>query len=184
MIHAATALAGVVTYTDKNAWQNALGGPFLTEDFNDSMLNSGVSFTSSESAQINPALGHFQDVLTSTSNNEPTTVWSFSPPIAAYGGNWTLGGPGGSGNSLLVYIEDSNFYVGAIGNSYDGGFWGFISDTPFTSVRLIGSTGQNQQNYKLDDMVYAPVPEPASLCLYGAGLVGIFLAVRRSRLTL
>ena len=84
----------------------------------------------------------------------------------AYGGNWTLGGPGGSGNSLQVYIADSSFHVGSISNSYGGGFWGFVSDTPVTSVRLVGGSGTNQQNYTLDNMVYAggtAVPvQPAS----------------------
>jgi hypothetical protein len=46
-------------------------------------------------------------------------------------------------------------YVGFVSNSYNGEFWGFISDTPFTSVRLVGGTGTNQQNYRLDDMVYS-----------------------------
>jgi hypothetical protein len=55
----------------------------------------------------------------------------------------------------LVYIADSSLLVGVIPNSYGGGFWGFISDTPFTSVQLIGGSGTNQQNYTLDNMVYS-----------------------------
>jgi hypothetical protein len=84
------------------------------------------------------------------------TIWTFSPQVIAYGGTWTLAGPGGSGNSLLVYIDDIDQPVGVISNNYDGDFWGFISDTPFTSVTLLGGTGSNQQSYKLDDMVYCP----------------------------
>ena len=30
-----------------------------------------------------------------------------------------------------------------LGIRYGGGFWGFISDTPFTSVKLIGSDWAN-----------------------------------------
>ena len=109
LMNAANALAGVMIYTDKPAWETALGGQFLTEDFNDEKLNIGVDVFSSESGHINPDVqGYYQDVLTSESNNEPYTIWSFSPQIMAYGGNWTLGGPGGSGNSLLVYIADSS----------------------------------------------------------------------------
>lgn len=148
----------VTVYTDKTEWENALRGQFAAEDFADDQLNVGVSFVSTESGHINPAQGYYQDVLASQSQNEPMTTWSFVPQITAYGGNWVLGGPGGSGNSLLVYIADLSFYVGAIPNSYNGGFWGFISDTPFTSVRLVGGRGTNQQNYSLDDMVYSPVP--------------------------
>lgn len=158
--------AAIVTvYTDKTAWENALAGAFLTEDFADSILNAGVSFVSTESGHVNPAEECYQDVLASSSQNEPMTTWSFTPEILAYGGNWTLGGPGGSGNSLLVYLADSSLFVGAISNSYGGEFWGFISDTPFTSVKLVGGGGTNQQNYRLDDMVYSPIPEPTTLSL-------------------
>ena len=152
-------------YTDRTEWENALAGQFLTEDFADDILNTGVSFVSSESGHINPAEENYQDVLASQSQNEPTTTWSFVPQITAYGGNWTLGGPGGSGNSLLVYIADSSSYVGSISNSYGGEFWGFISDTPFTSVQFIGGSGIHQQNYRLDDMVYSYIPEPATMSL-------------------
>ncbi|MFH1748622.1 MAG: hypothetical protein ABIG44_16425 [Planctomycetota bacterium] len=145
----------VTVYTDKVEWENALGGQFLLEDFADDQLNPGVSFVSTESGHINPTLECFQDVLASESQNEPMTTWSFVPEIIGYGGNWTLGGPGGSGNSLLVYIDDLSLYVGYIPNSYNGGFWGFTSDTPFTSVRVIGGAGTNQQHYCLDDMVYS-----------------------------
>ena len=88
--------AATVIYTDKTAWESALGGQFLTEDFSDSDLNTGVSYVSTESGHINPAHGYYQDTLASTSQNEPMTTWSFTPEITAYGGDWTLGGPGGS----------------------------------------------------------------------------------------
>jgi hypothetical protein len=144
----------ITVYTDKTEWQNALGGQYLTEDFADTMLNAGVSYVSSESGHINPEQECYQDVLASESQNDPMTVWTFEPQIAAFGGDWTLGGPGGSGNSLHVYIDDDSLYVGAISNSFNGGFWGFVSDTAFSSVTLVGGSGTNQQHYCLDDMVY------------------------------
>lgn len=180
MFWAATVNATTIVYTDKTTWENALGGQFLTEDFADAQLNAGVSFVSSESGHVNPAQECYQDVLTSTSQNEPATTWDFTPEITAYGGNWTLGGPGGSGNNLLVYIVGVSSAVGSISNSYNGGFWGFISDTPFTSVKLIGGRGTNQQHYSLDDMVYSPVPEPGTFLLLSAGLI-CFLAWGRGR---
>jgi hypothetical protein len=152
---ATVSATSITIYTDRTQWENALGKPFLTEDFSDAELNDGVSFVSTESGHINPALETYQDVLTSESQNEPMTTWSFTPQIYGFGGDWTLGGPGGSGNSLLVYIADSSILVGAIPNSYSGGFWGFISDTPITSVRLVGGSGTNQQNYTMDNMVYS-----------------------------
>ncbi len=155
--------ATITIYTDKLEWQNVLAGEFLTEDFADTLLNPGVSFVSNESGHINPQLECYQDVLASQSQNEPMTIWTFVPRIVAYGGDWTLGGPGGSGNSLAVYIEDDSLYVGFISNSYNGEFWGFISDTPFSSVRLVGGPGTNQQHYCLDNMVYSPVTSPSNV---------------------
>ncbi len=153
---ATTVSAQTITiYTDRAEWESAMSGQFLMETFADDQLNPGVSFVSSESGHINPAQECYQDVLASASHNEPMTTWSFVPEIYGFGGNWTLGGPGGSGNSLLVYIAEIPLYVGTIPNSYNGGFWGFTSDTPFTSVKLVGGGGTNQQNYCFDDMVYS-----------------------------
>ena len=39
MSWAATVSAATIVYTDKTAWENALGGQFLTEDFADDQLN-------------------------------------------------------------------------------------------------------------------------------------------------
>ena len=156
---AMTNAATITVYTNEADWRNAVSVGLLTEGFADSVLNGGVSFVSTESGHVNPAQDHYQDVLASHSQNDPMTIWSFTPKITAYGGNWTLGGPGGSGNSLLVYIADSDDYVGAVSNSYNGGFWGFTSDTPFTSVKLVGGSGSQQQNYSLDDMTYSPFPD-------------------------
>jgi len=169
----ATLTAETAIYTDKAAWADALDALFYTEGFSDDQLTVGVSYTSSESGHINPAEECYQDVLASGSANEPMTTWTFGSDITAYGGNWTLGGPGGSGNSLLVYIDDEPTAVGVVSNSYNGGFWGFLSDTPVTSVTLIGGSGSNQQNYRLDDMVYAQFPEPVlEGDLDGDGTVG------------
>ncbi len=163
-----TATAGAVAitvYTDKAEWEAALSWQYLTEDFADSTLNFGVSYVSSESGHINLVHECYQDVLASQSQNEPMTTWTFQSGIFGYGGNWTLGGPGGSGNSLRVYIADDSLYVGFISNSFNGEFWGFTSDTPFLSVRLVGGAGDNQQHYCLDDMVYSPVLAPTHVDL-------------------
>lgn len=72
----------------------------------------------------------------------------------------------------------TNFYVGAISNNYGGEFWDFISDTPFTSVRLVGGAGSNQQNDRLDNMVYSRVPEPATMSFLTLG--GLVLIRRRT----
>lgn len=161
--------ATITIYHDKIEWQNALGGDYLTENFADTLLNAGVSYVSNESGHINPEHECYQDVLASQSQNEPMTTWTIVPQIVGYGGDWTLGGPGGSGNSLSVYIADDSLYVGFIPNSYNGEFWGFIADRPFSSVRLVGGPGSNQQHYCLDDMVYSPAYDPSNVEPLGRG---------------
>ncbi len=169
----------VTFYTDRAAWENACVGPFFTEDFSDDLLNPGVSYTSSSSGNISN--GFYHDVLQSTNPNEPMTTWFFTPSIVGFGGNWDLGGPGGSGPSLLVFVNDLSTYVGAIPNSYEGGFWGFIADTPFNAVLLQGGPGDHQQHYKLDNMSYCQVPLPGAFWLAAGGLLS--LLVRRRRLS-
>lgn len=171
--------ASTSIYTDRTAWESALSAQFLLEDFSDAQLNPGVSFVSSESGHINPALENYQDVLASESQNEPMTTWSFADGITAYGGNWTLGGPGGSGNNLAVYLDAA--YVGSISNGHGGEFWGFVSSSTFGSVKLVGGSGIHQQHYSLDNMVYAPVPEPAAAWMLFAGLATLFGLGRKSR---
>ncbi len=107
------------------------------------------------------------------------TTWSFTPQITAYGGNWDLAGGGGSGNSLGVYVDNLTNPVEFIPSSYNGGFWGFTSDTPFSKVLLKGGTGTNQQTYQLDNMVYSPVPLPGTLGLLSSGLLGLFFFRRK-----
>jgi hypothetical protein len=170
-----------VVYTEKSAWAAAVSGVFGSEDFSDAILEPGLDFVSSESGHVNPALGYYQDVLASQSQNAPMTTWSFVPPIRAFGANFTLGGPGGSGNSLVVSIVDSGTTVGTIPNSYAGGFWGFVSDTSFTAVKLAGGSGTNQQNWRMDDLVFTSVSAPAAPPLLGLALALLVTTRRRSR---
>ena len=175
----AVSAATIDIYTDKTEWEAAVSGSYFTEDFSDDILNDGVSYVSSEDAGINPANEWFHAVLTSFSANEPSTTWSFDTPIVAYGGTWTLGGPGGSGNSLKVYTDGSQ--AGTIINDTNNDFWGLVSDTPFTTVLLIGSNGTQQQIYFLDDMVYSPVPEPAGVLLMLLASLGVLGPSRNRR---
>lgn len=165
--------------TDKTLWSAAIAGSYETETFDDAVLNPGVSFTSEPTGNISN--GFYHDVLKSTSAQHPVTTWMFTPQITAFGGYWDLGGGGGSGNSLIVSINDFPYTVGVISSSFNGNFWGFIADTSFTSVTLQGGSGSQQQQYKLDNMVYSFVPVPATVYLFGAGLIGFFGLRRGSR---
>jgi len=139
-------------FTDKAAWSQAAGGQFATETFADNVLHDpGLTYTT---VMGSIALERWRDVLNVTSSHPAMTTWQFNPSVTAYGGTWTLGGPGGSGNSLVVSLPEYGLTVGRITSSYYGDFWGFVTDTPFSQVRLQGGTGSNQRMYFLDDMVY------------------------------
>jgi hypothetical protein len=159
------------------------------------VLEPGVSYTTTKGL-ISP-IGYWHDTLTSGSKNPSLTIWRFGPDIFAYGGIWTLGGPGGSGNSLVVSLEELGVTAGRITSSYYNDFWGFVSDTPFSSVKLVGGAGTNQMVYFLDNMVYGPVPAaenvyflaqrvatvvaplPGAFWLVGTGLLAL-IGLRRS----
>jgi hypothetical protein len=76
-------------------------------------------------------------------------------PLTGFGGNWDTAGPGGPGTNIKVEYYGSWVTVGEIPRTYNGEFWGFVSDIPFTSIRL--SCGSHPagiaETYELDDMV-------------------------------
>jgi hypothetical protein len=57
-------------------------------------------------------------------------------------------------------------------------FLGFVSDVPFTAVDIHFTTGPSIDGALLDNLVYAPVPEPHSYVLWG---IGALLAAARAR---
>jgi hypothetical protein len=60
-------------------------------------------------------------------------------------------------------------------------FLGFVSDTPFTAVEIHFTTGPSIDGALLDNLVYAPVPEPTSYALFGLGALAVWFAALRTR---
>lgn len=155
--------AAVKVYSDfdpvlnKAAWFTAMDQNVAKEDFTDQQLLPQISYETLKGS-ISP-MGYWHDTLNSWSSNPSSTTWFFTPEITAFGGDWTLGGTGGSGNSLVVTLAEVNV-VKYISSRYNGNFWGFISDAPITKVKLTGGTGTNQQIYFLDNLVFGPVADP------------------------
>jgi hypothetical protein len=158
--------ATVNFFSDKTSWSSAAGS-FVTEDFNDATLNPDVSVVSSVG---NIAGGIWSDRITGSQ----TTAFSFAPQINSFGGDWDLAGPGGSGSgitlTMTLFDGGTELLSQEISASLAGTFWGFTSDESFTSVMLTLGSGRGVETYHLDNMVYAAVPVPAAVWLFGSGL--------------
>jgi len=104
----------------------------------------------------------------------------FDEPVTAFGANFT------SGSVSQVYLTVGGEELDG-GAEFPGGFYGFISDTPFTRLVLRARAGSGF-TYTFDNMTYsttAAVPEPASWAMMIGGLAVVGGALRRrSRLAL
>lgn len=190
----AAATPVLTVYNSRAAWEAAVGGSFVEQNFN--------SFTSGVSYEFGPVdVGDFSVSVSGTTfgfvwhnigpdgvgndvNGTPQvnaatgpaggTSFSFDSPIYAFGANWQ----GVSDARTTSFNVDGATL--AIPN-LTGGFFGFVSDTPFSSELLFLSSG-DPDGFGIDDVVYAsnPVPEPTTLALLGAGLVAVRARRRRS----
>jgi hypothetical protein len=113
-----------------------------------------------------------------------TTVFDFSPGTTAFGASFDLA-PGGQGSGIFFEVTLAGGggtqqvlpgIVNPAGGTFNG-FFGFVSDTAFTEVRLgSGFTGNGEQ-FNADNLEFAvpgqtsTVPEPATLALLASGLL-------------
>jgi hypothetical protein len=151
---------------DQAGWEAAVGS-WATEDFEDG-VGPGISVSSTNGVVHTQGSGNklWYDSLTYDGGPTATTTWTFDNPIYAFGGTWDLGSSGGDpevggpGSNIEVLMDGSWQSVGVIDNSYIDVFWGFVSDTSFTQVRLQAYNDEGwTERYTLDDMVYSFSPQ-------------------------
>jgi hypothetical protein len=159
-------------YTNRPSWESAVGSLFYEEDFADTTLHPDiVSMVPSTSPGFGVMGGVWEDKIEKPNLSTFTFAW----PIYAFGGNWTLSplAVGGPGTGIAVHVDGTSTHVGDIANTYNGEFWGFVSDTYFTSIVLDeGTQAGTREHYTLDNMVWAPAPGAILLGSIGLGLVG------------
>lgn len=168
---AGSASASPTIYTSRAAWETAVSNSFWEEKFDDTTLHSSIaSFTPSTSGE-GVSLGVWRDRINDSAS---TSTITFNNSMNAFGGDWDLFNPTGPGTGIKVYMDGTTLLAGEIANSYAGEFWGFVSDTNFTSIVLKEGSNQNAayETYELDNMVWAPAPGAILLSSIGVALVG------------
>src|SRR5262245_15804853 len=172
----------ITIFTDRTAWEAALAGQTIqTEDFNDGVFNDG-SVTSSAGSIGG---GDFHDVVDTAPPK--TTGWTFNSPLSAWGADWDLdqGNENQHDQGINLFIDAGGstpiFSFPTLHDDYIG-FFGFISDTPFSNVSVFADLGGGvNEIYDMDDMSFvAAVPEPGSLILLGLGF-GALALFRKGR---
>ena len=200
-----TPLSAAVTdvFTDRASFDLAIG-PTLVEDFNSFELDTPFH---TNAVDVGPfSLSMTGNLLTDDSRNKidvppleetiidvdgttvalamttagTTFVITFDIPITAFGADFA---------ALNEDVDRTRIVVGAeeiappttAGNTV--GFFGFQTDTPFTTLEFVTSSlTRPLDGYSLDNVAFAPVPIPGALWLFGSGLLGL-LALSRDRKT-
>lgn len=172
------AQAATTIYTDQAEFN--VVSDTVTEDFSDGTLVTGLSVVSTVGTVTN---NRFQDRLTLTGE----TIFNFTSGKSAFGGIFDLAGPGGQGTGILVTLGllggGTETVSAEIPRSLSGGFWGFTSTNPFTSVNFSrGSQVGFVETYRLDNLqVGSAVPEPGTWALLLLGFFGIGGAMRAAK---
>ncbi len=175
--------AGVIYYTSQAAFAAAVPD-YTVEDFNDSTLAprlASITSTAPEFAYPYTASYAFSGQLVMHDRPTPSafTVFTFSSPMVAFGAFFDLAGPGGEGIGIKVTLDGSTLLGTEIPSSTAGTFWGFTSDTPFTTVRFNGGTQTTGvETYEMENLQFA-APEPSTFLMLGCGLLGLASLTRR-----
>jgi hypothetical protein len=165
-----SAQAQVTAYTDRAAWEAAVGS-FAEESFGGDGLNGFTIIEIGSGHSYNVTGGLYWDRVVDDSSY---TIYSFETATTAFGAQWNLL-LGGLGQGLRLAV-DGVAITPEISNTYSG-FFGFTSTAAFDAVTVFaGSQGGMAESHSVDNLVYAtamPVPEPATYLLMIAGLVAI-----------
>jgi len=193
--------AGIIAYTDRISWENALTGSIVEESFNGiskydfslgsnsaGLLDINISGDSHGSNRIEDIANSSLDIdgsnyyLGNVRNGSPSTYseLAFGTDIYTFGADWV--GVVGYGNLVATIGSVDINFTDYFSGKYDAGFLGFISDESFSSIFFSTESVTTNEAFGMDNVAFSvsSVPEPGSLLLMLVPL-GILIA-RRNRL--
>jgi hypothetical protein len=176
--------ASIDTFTDRAAWEVAVGNDFVTEDFNAAAtkpLSVGLNNVGLIDIRVNGDVG-FNSLTTyfqGDSRSQPgwTQDLVFRDPVIGFGGHWN----GTTTNASLVAIISGQTIKFSEYLAHPGsGFLGFVSDTPFTEARISDEGIAPNETYTLDNLSFTiAAPVPPAIYLLATGLLGLVGVARR-----
>ncbi len=196
------------TFTTRSAFEAALGtNRFNTEtfdnvknapDFRNSSLSVG-DLTLSDDSGFRAEIAEAPAALpTLNINNTPAALLSarstngaslaFKSPITALGGSFASISNDGR-DTRAVFDDGSNLAIpfrGSGGSLIDGGFFGFIADSPFESFKFRRFDDSFADGFSIDNAIFgrtdtAPPPQAVPTPALLPGIIGFGVAALRKR---